>query len=68
VVAEHPGTPWALLAAEDLERPMGYRWEESFTPPSERMEGGGNNATPTNPADEKKKMLAPPKKRDLRNL
>jgi len=27
VVAEHPGTPWAMLAAEELKAPLGYSWE-----------------------------------------
>jgi len=67
VVAEHPGTPWALLAEEDLRTPLGYRWEERFTPArNAQMNGGNNNA---NPADDKKKMLARPKPtRNLKNL
>lgn len=72
VVNDHSGTPWALLAADELARPMGYRWEERFTPlPDERM-GNNNNNNNNNrpvPADDKKRMLAPPKpKRNLKNL
>lgn len=71
VVAEHPGTPWALLAAEDLKQPMGYRWGERFTPlPPERTgNGGNNNNNRPVPADDQKKMLERPKpKRNLKNL
>lgn len=28
VVREHPGTPWAQLAAEDLKAPMGWKWRQ----------------------------------------
>lgn len=28
VVQDHPGTPWAALAAEELKVPMGWKWEE----------------------------------------
>jgi len=67
VVAEHPGTPWAQMAAEELRMPMGYAWEESYTGVNAQKPGGGNG----NPdrSDDKKKMLAPPKpKRPLKNL
>jgi hypothetical protein len=39
VVADHPGTPWALLAQRELETPLGWRWDEAyqFIPP--RQEG-----------------------------
>lgn len=69
VVAEHPGTPWALLAAEELETPLGYRWDEKYTPPPDRGMANANNNNPQNRADDKKRMLAPPKpKRNLKNL
>lgn len=28
VIAEHPGTPWAQLADEELKRPLGWIWKE----------------------------------------
>ncbi|MCE9631520.1 MAG: VWA domain-containing protein [Planctomycetia bacterium] len=28
VVAEHPGTPWAYYASEELKTPFGYEWNE----------------------------------------
>lgn len=29
VVADHPGTPWATLAEEDLKTPLGWEWKEN---------------------------------------
>lgn len=67
VVKEHPGTPWALIAADELRTPLGYRWIESHTGVNnEQAAGNGGN---TVRADDKKKMLAPPKpRRDLKKL
>ncbi|MEM8677714.1 MAG: vWA domain-containing protein [Planctomycetota bacterium] len=31
VIDEHPDTPWATLAARELARPLGWRWEDSYT-------------------------------------
>ena len=31
VIDEHPGTPWALLARYELQRPFGWEWHEEFT-------------------------------------
>ena len=28
VVEEHPGTPWARIAEEELKPPMGWTWRE----------------------------------------
>ncbi len=33
VVADHPGTPWALLAERELKNPMGWKWQEGYIPP-----------------------------------
>ena len=70
VVAEHPGTPWALLAAEELQTPIGYRWEERHTGVNTpKMSAGNNNNVPRAPQDDKKRNLAPPKpKRNLKNV
>ena len=37
VVAEHPGTPWAYFASEELKTPFGYEWSETHRvlPPKE---------------------------------
>ena len=70
VVQEHPGTPWALLAAEELKRPLGYTWVEKHTGVNDpKKEGGGGGNPPSARADDKKRMLAAPKpKRPLKNL
>jgi hypothetical protein len=68
VVNEHPGTPWATIAAEELAIPLGYAWKETHTGvgKQEMGAGGGNDNVAE---DAKKKMLAPPKpKRPLKNL
>ncbi len=71
IVNEHPGTPWAYLARRELERPIGWKWVESFTdldPPKPRMERPDNNNIPM-PNDEKARMLqAPPPKRPIPKL
>ncbi len=33
VVKEHPGTPWAKMAAEDLKAPMGWKWQGTSVGP-----------------------------------
>ena len=68
VKRDHPGTPWALLAAE--ERPLGYTWVERNTGVNKpKMGDGGGGGVPAAGVDDKKKMLAAPKpKRPLKNL
>ena len=70
VVAEHPGTPWALLAAEELKTPLGYEWHEAHTGVAERkMAAANNNNNPPPKPAAPPKGLAPPKpKRPLANL
>jgi hypothetical protein len=72
VVAEHPATPWALLAAEELETPIGYRWEERNTGVNKPAMNAGNNNNNNNvsaPQDDQKRKMAPPKpKRNLKNV
>lgn len=66
VVAEHPGTPWALLAERELKDKLSWKWTEEFTdlsPPA--REGGGDNNNNPAPANDKAKMLkkaGPPKR------
>ncbi|MFM9025220.1 MAG: vWA domain-containing protein [Planctomycetaceae bacterium] len=68
VVKEHPNTPWALIAQEDLRTPLGYEWRETFTgvnvPKNEPRAGG-----PARPRDDRMRGMAPPKPmRPLQNL
>jgi hypothetical protein len=62
VMHEHSGTPWAMLAKQELDDPIGWKWDERFeTPPNERPQaqpnpgggGGGGRPRPSN--------LPPPK-------
>jgi hypothetical protein len=69
VVKEHPGTPWALIAQEELRTPLGYEWRETHTgvnvPPKNEP---GNGGMPR-PRDDRMRDLAPPKPpRPLKNL
>jgi len=58
VVKQHPGTPWALLASEELKTPIGWHWKEEYTDLAPKNEGGGNNNnTPAIPSDDQKRML-----------
>ncbi len=37
VVAEHPNTPWALLAQRELKDPLGFKWVEAYVKPQPKM-------------------------------
>ena len=68
VVADHAGTPWAQMAAEELKTPLGYSWEETYTGVNAPREGNGGNGNP-NQGDDMRRNLAPPKpKRDLKKI
>lgn len=68
VVADHPGTPWAKIAAEELATPLGYEWQEAHTGVNAPKPSGGGGGNP-NRSDDQKRMLAPPKpKRPIKNL
>lgn len=43
VVEEHPGTPWAYLAANELKVPLGYTWSEKFTDLQPKKNRNNNN-------------------------
>ncbi len=65
VVREHPGTPWAYVAQQELATPMGWKWKESFTdlspPPSRPANNNNNNNRPATPPDDQARRLEPPK-------
>ncbi len=42
VLQEHAGTPWALLAGQELETPFGWEWQETFTNVAGRRQNQGN--------------------------
>lgn len=63
VVAEHPGTPWAYLAEQELKQEFAWEWREAYQGINERrvaMAGNNNNAPPRRPQDDQARML--PKK------
>ena len=70
VSAEHKGTPWALLAQQELKVPIGWTWEEEFTDlnPPRRNTPGNNNNNPRPPADDKARMLKKAPKRPVPKL
>jgi hypothetical protein len=70
IVDEHPGTPWALVAEDELRIPLGYVWRELHTGVNEPAQGSGNGNNNNNQRpDEQRRMLAPPKpRRDLKRL
>jgi uncharacterized protein YegL len=54
VVAEHPNTPWALLAQRELKDPLGFKWIEVHVRPIVRNNNAGDDA-----AKKKAQMNAP---------
>jgi hypothetical protein len=63
VVDMHAGTPWALLASRELEMPLGWEWQESFTdltPPKPQPNRPIPNNPPRPASDEEARMLKPP--------
>ena len=63
VVAEHPGTPWALEAAQELREPFGWEWHELFTDVAGRiaqMEAARNRPRLEQPEPPRKPRRDPP--------
>ncbi|TWT83897.1 hypothetical protein CA13_53710 [Planctomycetes bacterium CA13] len=69
VVKNHKGTPWALLASQELEVPIGWKWTEEFTDmtPRARNNGNNNNNNPP-PADDQARMLERKQSRPIPKL
>ena len=70
VVQQHAGTPWAHLASEELQAPLGWRWQEDYTdlaPPAPQRPGNNNNNNPP-PSDDQRRMLAKPPTRPVPKL
>jgi hypothetical protein len=69
VVADHEGTPWALLASQELEVPIGWVWKEEYTdltPPRNRQRNNNNNNNV--PRDDMARMLKKAPKRPVPKL
>jgi hypothetical protein len=57
VIAEHPGTPWAVDAAKELKEALGWEWHETFTDVAGRIaraEANRNRPRPERPEPERK--------------
>jgi hypothetical protein len=65
VVRDHPGTPWCLIAQRELEQPMGWAWQEDFTPVEPPVDQVANNPNPPNtaPQNDQPLVVAPPPQR-----
>ena len=61
VVDEHPDTPWAMLAARELETPLGWKWTQDYTEPRERNQNNNNNNRPKKDGDMMKTKRPPPR-------
>lgn len=59
VVAEAPGTPWAIMAARELQYPFGIRVEERFIPPPPPAP---RNTAPPTPQKPRPLFVQEPKK------
>ncbi len=70
VADEHDGTPWAVLAKQELATPIGWKWKEEYTDlnPPPRPGNNNNNNNNNAPADDKKRMLKKAPKRPLPKL
>lgn len=62
VMNEHPGTPWELLARQELETPLSWEWREDFTDLSPPPPANNNPPPPPAPAsdDAARKLNRPP--------
>jgi len=62
VIADHPDTPWALIAERELSTPIGWSWRQTYTtPPGEREPRPDNNNKPKPDNKKPMKKRPPPK-------
>jgi len=64
IIDEHPGTPWAYLAAKELEQPLGWDWKEMKM----NLDSSGNRVRKPNPrfAEEQRKKREALQKRGVK--
>lgn len=63
VVEQHSGTPWANLAERELQSPLGWRWEESYTylpDPEEMANNARRRRTPPERPEQPPRRNPPP--------
>jgi len=68
VVRDHPGTPWAMIAADELRTPFGYEWRESYTGVNVPKNDGGGGGNPRQSDDAMRQKMTRQPKRPLKNL
>ncbi|MCA9006370.1 MAG: hypothetical protein KDA70_13955, partial [Planctomycetaceae bacterium] len=63
IIDEHPGTPWAYLAAKELDKPLGWEWKEMKMD----LDPQGNRVSKPNPRfeEEQRKRREALKKRGV---
>ncbi|QDU06969.1 vWA domain-containing protein [Gimesia aquarii] len=64
IIDEHPGTPWAYLAAKELNTPLGWTWKEF----KQNLDSSGNRVRTQNPrfAEDERKRREALKKRGVK--
>jgi hypothetical protein len=63
VTREHEGTPWALLAQRELDQPLGWKWDETYTPidpPARSAPADNSPNVNTTPQDDRARQLPRP--------
>ena len=63
VIDKYPETPWAAIAQEELNTPMGYKWLEKYIEPPKPGMGNNNNNNPNPKDDERKKLEYKPQRK-----
>jgi hypothetical protein len=63
IVSDFPDTPWALVAQNELDTPMGYKWIDSYKEPSKMNDGSNNNNNPLPKDDIKRKIELKPQRK-----
>ena len=59
VVDRHPETPWAMIAQRELDIPIGWQWQQTYTKPPEKRERRPKK--PSTPMKERAPKRKPPK-------
>jgi hypothetical protein len=63
IVSDFPDTPWALVAQNELDTPMGYKWIDAYKEPSKMNDGPNNNNNPLPKDDIKRKIELKPQRK-----
>jgi hypothetical protein len=66
VIENFPDTPWALIAKEELNTPVGYSWIEEYQEPPKPNNGGGGNNNPQD--DQARPKLIPKPARKINKI